>query len=160
MHCLAGISRSSAVAIAYVMWQGQLSLPEAYDIVRAHRQCASPNLNFMGQLMVFGKCLCCSVSPTIYSHTLKRFRTSECSVSGSSSTSESPSPTSLTSSDSSRSGCGPARLQNGHREAIAEPIELSGCTPAQAALLATVCLRKISNSPLRTPLPTAVMAKN
>jgi len=57
VHCIAGISRSVAVAIAYLMWSNHLDLHEAMDIVQAHRECASPNLNFMGQLMVFGKIL-------------------------------------------------------------------------------------------------------
>jgi len=91
VHCLAGISRSSAIVIAYIMWKGHHPLPEAYEIVRAHRSCASPNLNFMGQLMIYGKCLCC-----------KQERTS---------------------------------------------------TPQQAALLATICLRKAlnTNRPVHVP---------
>lgn len=64
IHCLAGISRSSAIAIAYIMWHGHHTFPEAYDIVRTHRPCASPNLNFMGQLTMFGKCLCFNASTT------------------------------------------------------------------------------------------------
>jgi len=62
VHCLAGVSRSSAMVTAYAMWHCQLSLTEAYDIIRAHRPCASPNLNFMGQLLMFSKCLCCKAS--------------------------------------------------------------------------------------------------
>eukprot|EP00047_Mylnosiga_fluctuans_P001556 m.220889 g.220889 ORF g.220889 m.220889 type:complete len:354 (+) comp10476_c0_seq1:82-1143(+) len=91
VHCLAGISRSSAMVIAYIMWRGHHSLPEAYDIVRAHRACASPNLNFMGQLLVFGKCLCCKAQ--------------------------------------------------------------ASCTPAQAALLATICLRKSQAPRILAPCP-------
>lgn len=64
VHCLAGISRSSAMATAYLMWDGHYSHLEAFEIVRAHRPCASPNLNFMGQLMMFGRCLCCRSSKT------------------------------------------------------------------------------------------------
>lgn len=64
IHCLAGISRSSAIAIAYLMWQGHHTFPVAYDMVRAHRPCAAPNLNFLGQLTMFGKCLCCRAATT------------------------------------------------------------------------------------------------
>lgn len=64
IHCLAGISRSSAIAIAYLMWQGHRSFPAAYEMVRAHRPCAAPNLNFLGQLTIFGKCLCCTATTT------------------------------------------------------------------------------------------------
>lgn len=103
VHCLAGISRSSAVAIAYVMWQGHLSLPEAYDVVRAHRQCASPNLNFMGQLMVFGKCLCSSLSSSS-SSAFKRPRTARLGEGLGSSSSSSTLGDSTTTINSSGSG--------------------------------------------------------
>ena len=55
VHCFAGVSRSAAVAIAYLMTADQLSLAKAYDIVRVARACISPNLNFMGQLQKYEK---------------------------------------------------------------------------------------------------------
>jgi predicted protein tyrosine phosphatase len=51
IHCFAGISRSVSIAIAYQMLSKQISLAKATDIVKKHRACASPNLNFCGQLM-------------------------------------------------------------------------------------------------------------
>lgn len=57
IHCYAGISRSVAVAIAYIMWLRKLSLSTAVDLVQHHRECASPNLNFMGQLLLLEKTL-------------------------------------------------------------------------------------------------------
>ena len=63
MHCQAGISRSPAFAMAYCMWQGPMSLTDAFALIREHRCVASPNLNFMGQLLLFGRCLCPSSSP-------------------------------------------------------------------------------------------------
>lgn len=54
IHCHAGISRSVSFAIAYVMWAERKSLEEAFALIRKHRTCASPNLNFMGQLLIFG----------------------------------------------------------------------------------------------------------
>lgn len=69
VHCAAGISRSPAFAMAYCMWQGPLSMTVAFALVRDHRPVASPNLNFMGQLLLFGRCLCPSTteasSPTV-----------------------------------------------------------------------------------------------
>lgn len=58
VHCAAGISRSPAFAMAYCMWQGPMSLTDAFALIREHRTVASPNLNFMGQLLLFGRCLC------------------------------------------------------------------------------------------------------
>lgn len=54
IHCHAGISRSVSFAIAYVMWAERKSFEDAIAIIHKHRPCASPNLNFMGQLMIFG----------------------------------------------------------------------------------------------------------
>lgn len=53
VHCHAGISRSVSFAIAYVMWAERKSFEDAIAIIHKHRPCASPNLNFMGQLMIF-----------------------------------------------------------------------------------------------------------
>lgn len=57
IHCHAGISRSVSFAVAYVMWAEKKELGEALEMIRTHRQCASPNLNFLGQLMIFGNFL-------------------------------------------------------------------------------------------------------
>jgi len=57
IHCHAGISRSVSFAIAYVMWAEHKSLEDANALIHKHRTCASPNLNFMGQLMIFGNFL-------------------------------------------------------------------------------------------------------
>ncbi len=57
VHCFAGVSRSVSVTIAYFMWANHLSLQAAMELVREHRECASPNLNFIGQLMMFEQTL-------------------------------------------------------------------------------------------------------
>lgn len=62
VHCFAGISRSVSVSIAYLMWAFDLSLDTAMQVVKTHRECASPNLNFVGQLMMFERTLARSSS--------------------------------------------------------------------------------------------------
>jgi len=53
VHCLAGISRSVTVTMAYLMYKRSLSLNDAYDLVRARKSNISPNFHFMGQLLDF-----------------------------------------------------------------------------------------------------------
>lgn len=53
IHCLAGISRSPTLAMAYVMRSRLLTCDEAYKFVKSRRPTVSPNLNFMGQLFEY-----------------------------------------------------------------------------------------------------------
>lgn len=50
IHCLAGMSRSVTVAVAYIMSVTQLSWKEALKVVRSGRSVANPNLGFQVQL--------------------------------------------------------------------------------------------------------------
>jgi len=57
VHCLAGISRSVTVTVAYLMQKRRWSLNDAYDFVKQRKKNVSPNFNFMGQLLDFEKTL-------------------------------------------------------------------------------------------------------
>ncbi|XP_034396360.1 tyrosine-protein phosphatase MSG5 [Cyclopterus lumpus] len=53
VHCAAGISRSPALAVAYIMYRLGLDLDHAYRFVKERRPSISPNFNFLGQLQHF-----------------------------------------------------------------------------------------------------------
>lgn len=57
VHCLAGISRSVTITVAYLMYSLSLSLNDAYDHVKRRKPNISPNFSFMGQLMDFERSL-------------------------------------------------------------------------------------------------------
>lgn len=53
VHCVAGISRSPAIVIGFLMRYAKMNMNEAYDFVKRKRSIVSPNLNFMGQLLEY-----------------------------------------------------------------------------------------------------------
>ncbi|XP_013383484.1 dual specificity protein phosphatase 16 isoform X2 [Lingula anatina] len=55
VHCLAGISRSPTLAIAYIMQHYSMTSEEAYRYVKDKRPTISPNFNFLGQLLEYEK---------------------------------------------------------------------------------------------------------
>ena len=52
VHCLAGVSRSATLVIAYFMWKNKLSYDKSYQMVFEHWIC-SPNDGFIKQLKIF-----------------------------------------------------------------------------------------------------------
>ena len=55
VHCAAGVSRSSAAVLAYLMAHLQLSYKEAYQFLGRQRDCIRPNPGFEKQLRAFEK---------------------------------------------------------------------------------------------------------
>ena len=53
VHCVQGISRSSTMCIAYMMFTEGVNFEEGYKRVKDRRQCANPNLTFIAQLKWF-----------------------------------------------------------------------------------------------------------
>eukprot|EP00993_Chasmostoma_nieuportense_P002738 NODE_3509_length_954_cov_29.002418_g3357_i0.p1 GENE.NODE_3509_length_954_cov_29.002418_g3357_i0~~NODE_3509_length_954_cov_29.002418_g3357_i0.p1 ORF type:complete len:281 (+),score=34.29 NODE_3509_length_954_cov_29.002418_g3357_i0:45-887(+) len=53
IHCRAGVSRSSCVSIAYLMYHCRMKLREAYEYVKQRRPIAHPNKGFINQLMSY-----------------------------------------------------------------------------------------------------------
>jgi protein-tyrosine phosphatase len=53
VHCRAGISRSSSIVIAYIMWSHKKSFSDAKKFVKNKRNCISPNYGFKDQLQDF-----------------------------------------------------------------------------------------------------------
>ncbi|XP_066578907.1 dual specificity protein phosphatase 22-B [Amia ocellicauda] len=53
VHCLAGVSRSVTLVVAYIMTVTDLGWQDALSAVRAARPCAGPNIGFLRQLEDF-----------------------------------------------------------------------------------------------------------
>lgn len=62
VHCLAGVSRSVTVTLAYLMHTKSLGLNDAFSLVRARKPDVSPNFHFMEQLHSFERQL--NLKPT------------------------------------------------------------------------------------------------
>lgn len=53
VHCLAGVSRSVTMTLAYLMHSRSLSFDEAFALVRLRKPDISPNFHFLRQLQLF-----------------------------------------------------------------------------------------------------------
>lgn len=53
VHCMAGVSRSATMVLAYLIKHQKMSLSEAYDHVKSKRPCIQPNLGFWRQLIAY-----------------------------------------------------------------------------------------------------------
>lgn len=53
VHCLAGVSRSVTITVAYLMYKMSLSLNDAFNLVRSRKSNIAPNFHFMEQLYNF-----------------------------------------------------------------------------------------------------------
>ncbi|MQM13688.1 hypothetical protein Taro_046614 [Colocasia esculenta] len=51
VHCCQGVSRSTSLVIAYLMWRKGQSFDDAFQLVKAARGIANPNMGFACQLM-------------------------------------------------------------------------------------------------------------
>ena len=57
VHCAAGISRSSAMLISYLMKKYDWTFEKSWQLVKSKRPCSYPNMNFQAQLRAFEKTL-------------------------------------------------------------------------------------------------------
>ncbi|CEF71416.1 Puckered [Strongyloides ratti] len=55
VHCLAGISRSVTICLAYIMYSRKMNLNDAFDLLFKQNGSIAPNFHFMGQLTEFEK---------------------------------------------------------------------------------------------------------
>ncbi|XP_073306556.1 LOW QUALITY PROTEIN: protein-tyrosine-phosphatase MKP1-like [Primulina huaijiensis] len=51
VHCCQGVSRSTSLVIAYLMWKEGRSFDDAYQLVKAAREVTDPNVGFACQLL-------------------------------------------------------------------------------------------------------------
>jgi len=56
VHCVMGVSRSTTVVCAYLMWSRHLSASAALRLVKQRRPRVHPNYGFTKQLQAFAKC--------------------------------------------------------------------------------------------------------
>jgi len=56
VHCVMGVSRSSTVVSAYLMWTRHWTAAEAISFVQKRRPCIHPNYGFIRQLQAFQEC--------------------------------------------------------------------------------------------------------
>lgn len=70
VHCIAGVSRSATICIAYMMKFHRMNLRQAYQHVKRKRPIIRPNVGFFEQLITFEKRLYGQTSVEIISSPL------------------------------------------------------------------------------------------
>lgn len=53
VHCIAGVSRSPTIVIAYLMRKEKKNFEDAFTFVKGQRPCIQPNVGFRAQLALF-----------------------------------------------------------------------------------------------------------
>ncbi|PWN37451.1 phosphatases II [Meira miltonrushii] len=77
VHCHAGISRSVAIVLAYLMHMRKISVQDALNLVRSRRSIADPNSGFMHQLELYESADC---SVDVRNQRIRRFLMSQASI--------------------------------------------------------------------------------
>lgn len=57
VHCMGGISRSTSMVIAYIMFTLDMPFQKAYEFVKGQHSKTNPNPGFVDQLKKFEKCV-------------------------------------------------------------------------------------------------------
>lgn len=57
VHCMGGVSRSSSIVIAYVMFKLGLTFEKAFEFVKGKHERTNPNAGFASQLKLFENCV-------------------------------------------------------------------------------------------------------
>lgn len=57
VHCMGGVSRSSSIVIAYVMFKLAMTFEKAFDLVKGNHERTNPNAGFAAQLRQFEVCV-------------------------------------------------------------------------------------------------------
>lgn len=68
VHCVAGVSRSPAVVLGYLVKYARMSLRMAFQQVRSSRPCVRPNAGFFRQLIAFEEKIHGSASVAMVTH--------------------------------------------------------------------------------------------
>ncbi|KAG9130676.1 hypothetical protein Leryth_018087 [Lithospermum erythrorhizon] len=72
VHCCQGVSRSTSLVIAYLMWKEEQSFEDAFQLVKAARGVTNPNMGFACQLLECQKSL--HALPATPNSVLKMYR--------------------------------------------------------------------------------------
>ena len=64
VHCHQGVSRSSSMAIAYLMWKEGINFDEGFTRVKTARGVCNPNAGFICRLLAFGKDIAATKPPS------------------------------------------------------------------------------------------------